>query len=221
MMQNIATKSFIYILIGVSAIVWFGLAVMNGLNLSKATDFFSLVPKVVTVDLFLLAVFSKWGWKLTLFQGWLVPFPDLNGTWMGHIYSDWVNPETGEKPQPIPVMLTVKQSFLNISCLMHTGEMISSSYSEGFAINSDRQLKQLAYSYTSRPRIALSERSTPHDGTAVFQIIEKPQKKLVGRYWTERLTKGEVKLNFYCKDILEELPDDVGDHPVTEENNKR
>ena len=182
MMQNIATKSFIYILIGVSAIVWFGLAVMNGLNLSKATDFFSLVPKVVTVDLFLLAVFSKWGWKLTLFQGLLVPVPDLNGTWMGHIYSDWVNPETGEKPQPIPVMLTVKQSFLNISCLMHTGEMISSSYSEGFAINSDRQLKQLAYSYTSRPRIALSERSTPHDGTAVFQIIEKPQKKLVGRY---------------------------------------
>ena len=220
-MQNITIRNSLYVLVGISGIIWFGLAVLNELDLSKAKDFFGLVPKVVSLDLLIIALFVKWGWRFNIFRGWLVPFPNLNGTWVGSIYSDWVNPETGEKPEPIPVMLTIKQSFFHISCVMHTGEMNSSSYSEGFVIDADRQIKLLAYSYTSRPRVSLSERSTPHDGTAVFQIIEYPSKKLKGRYWTERMTKGEIILEFHSSDILEELPDDFGEHPVTEVGNRR
>jgi hypothetical protein len=58
-------------------------------------------------------------------------------------------------------------------------------------------------------------------GTAVFQIIEKPKQKLVGRYWTERLTKGEIVLEYHSKALLEELPEDLGEHPVTENENRR
>ena len=220
-MQNLTRRSSIYVLIGVSALVWFWLALINNLDLSKAKDFFSLAPKVVSIDLLLIALFVKWGWKLKFFRGWLVPFPNLNGTWMGHIFSDWIDPNTGEKPEPIPVMLTVNQSFFHVSCVMHTGEMNSDSYSEGFVIDPGRQLKLLAYSYTSKPRVSLSERSTPHDGTAVFQIIEISNKKLKGRYWTERMTKGEINLEFYSTEILEELPEGSGNHPVTEIENRR
>ncbi|MCI5118322.1 MAG: hypothetical protein D3913_10255 [Candidatus Electrothrix sp. LOE1_4_5] len=220
-MKNLTIKSSIYLVIGVSSIIWFGLAYANNLDLSKAKDFFSLVPKVVSIDLLLIAIFIKWGWKLKIFRGWLVPFPNLNGTWIGSIYSDWVNPETGAKPEPIPVMLTINQSFFHISCVMHTGEMRSNSYSEGFMIDPDRQIKQIAYSYTSNPRLSLTERSIPHDGTGVFQIVEKPTLKLNGRYWTERLTKGEIKLEFHSKELLEEIPDSLDSHPVTEPENRR
>jgi hypothetical protein len=99
--------------------------------------------------------------------------------------------------------------------------MRSNSYSEGFMIDPDRQLKQLAYSYTCKPRLSVSERSIPHDGTGVFQIIEKPSLKLEGHYWTERLTKGEIILNFYSKDTLDEISDSLGEHPVTEPENRR
>ena len=105
--------------------------------------------------------------------------------------------------------------------MMRTSEMESSSYSEGFLIDSDRQIKNVSYSYTSKPRLSLNERSIPHDGTAVFQIIEKPKQKLVGRYWTERLTKGEIILGYHSKELLEELPEDLGEHPITENENKR
>lgn len=220
-MQNVTIKSSIYLLVGISALIWFAFAYFTGLDLSKAIDFFSLVPKVVSIDLVLIAIFIKWGWKFKVFRGWLVPFPNLNGTWLGFIHSDWVNPETGNKPDPIPVMLTVNQSFFHISCVMHTSEMRSNSYAEGFMIDNDRQIKQLAYSYTSKPRVSLSERSIPHDGSGVFQIIESPKLKLNGRYWTERLTKGEIYLTFHCVDILEELPEGIGDHPVTEPGNRR
>lgn len=220
-MRNVTIKSSIYLLVGISAIAWFSLAYIGGLDLSKVKDFFGLVPKVVSIDLLVIAVFAKWGWKLKVFRGWLVPFPNLNGSWVGLIYSDSKNPETGEKPSPIPVMLTVNQSFFHVSYMMRTSEMESYSYSEGFLIDPDRQIKNIAYSYTSKPRLSLNERSTTHDGTAVFQIIEKPKQKLVGRFWTERLTKGEIVLEYHSRELLEELPKDLDDHPVTEHKNRR
>src|SRR5690606_10712043 len=131
-MRNLAVKSALYLLVGFSAATWVLLAYYGGQDLSQAKDFFGLVPKVVTIDLLIVAVFVKWGWKLKTFRGWLVSFPNLSGTWLGFIYSDWVNPKTGEKPPPIPVMLTVNQSFAHISCMMRTSEMESISYSEGF-----------------------------------------------------------------------------------------
>lgn len=220
-MRNVTLKSSLYLLVGVSALAWFLLAYISGLDLSKVKDFFSLAPKVVSIDLLFIAIFVKWGWKIKIFRDWLVPFPDLNGSWIGFLYSDWKNPSTGEKPPPIPVMLTVNQSFFHVSCVMRTGEMESSSYSEGFSIDPDRQIKSVAYSYTSKPRLSLNERSIPHDGTAVLQIIEIPKQKLVGRYWTERLTKGEIKLEYHSKELLEELPEGMVNHPVTEHENRR
>lgn len=220
-MRNVTIKSSLYLLVGISAVAWFLLAYFNELDLSKVKDFFGLVPKVVSIDLLVIAVFVKWGWKFKIFRGWLVPFPDVNGTWLGSIYSDWKDPATGNKPPPIPVMLTVSQSFFHVSCVMRTSEMESYSYAEGFLIDSERQLKKVAYSYSSKPRMSLSERSIPHDGTAVFQIVEKPKPKLVGRYWTERLTKGEIVLECHSKELLEELPESIGGHPVTEQENRR
>ena len=220
-MRNVAVKSALYLLVGFSAASWFVLAYYGGQDLSQVKDFFGLVPKVVTIDLLVVAVFVKWGWKLKAFRGWLVSFPNLSGTWLGFIYSGWVNPKTGEKPPPIPVILTVNQSFAHISCVMRTSEMESISYSEGFLIEPERQIKSVAYSYTSKPRLSLNERSIPHDGTAVFNIVERPKKKLTGRYWTERLSKGEIVLEYHSADLLEELPDDLGVHPVTEVENRR
>ena len=219
-MRNILLKNSLFLIVGVSAVAWFVLAYFSKLDLSKMIDFFGLIPKVVTIDLLVVGAFVKWGWKLKVFRSWLVPFPDLNGTWVGSIHSDWVDPKTGEKPSPIPVMLTVNQSFSHVSCKMTTSEMESNSYSEGFIIDAERQIKEIAYSYSSKPRLSLSQRSTPHDGTAVFKIIENPKLKLVGRYWTERPTKGEIILEFHEQTILEELPASLNAHPVTEPENR-
>jgi hypothetical protein len=219
-MRNLNVKSAVWLLVIISGIIWFLLSCLYKLDLSKAENFFGLIPKVVTIDLLIGMAFAKWGWKLEIFREWLVRVPNLNGSWVGAIHSDWTNPSTGKKLAPIPVMLTVKQSLFHICCLMHTGEMESISYAEGFLIEPDKQMKGIAYSYTSKPRLAVRERSNPHDGSAVFKIIEKPKKKLVGRYWTERLTKGEIELEFHSKDLLEELPEGIGNHPATETNNR-
>lgn len=213
-MRNLNLKSFLFILLVFSGLVWFIVATASELNMEKFLDFMRPIPTVVTVDLLFIAVFTKWGWRWKLLRGWLVPFPDLNGTWQGQIQTNWKDAQ-GKMPGPIPVILTINQTFWSISCVMRTAEMESRSFVEGFSIDKERQLRQLCYSYTSKPKVSLRDRSTPHDGTMLFNIIAQPVGKLVGEYWTQRHTTGTVTLNFRTKKLLDEIPNDLPEHPVS------
>lgn len=214
-MRNLNVKPFLYILVAISGAAWFILAHVAELDLSKAYEYFRVLPNVVTIDSLFIAVFLKWGWRLRIFTGWLVPFPNLNGTWKGELASDWTVPATGTRVPSIPAVLTIKQSFFHLSCVVRTAEMISHSQAEGFVIEADRQVKSLVYTYTSKPRISLADRSRPHDGTAVLEIIQQPTLKLVGKYWTDRKTTGELNFTYQSRELLEELPKDLEDHPLS------
>jgi hypothetical protein len=214
MWKNLNLKPFLFILLGFSGLVWFVIAAAGDLNMGELWDFMRPVPQVVTADLLLIFLFVQWGWRWKLLQGWLVPFPDLNGSWIGNLQTHWRD-ERGNTPGPIPVMLTIKQSFVQMSCVMRTAEMVSHSYLEGFRIDRERQMRQLCYSYTSRPKVALRDRSTPHDGTILFNIVGDPVQKLEGEYWTQRRTTGTVVLTFETKDLLDELPSDLPAHPMS------
>lgn len=183
-------------------------------------NIFQIISYTITCDVIIVTVFSRYLWKLKCFKGWLVPFPDLTGTWLGCIHSDWINPETGAKAPAIPVMLTINQSFFSINCKMQTPEMKSYSMAGGFNIDADKRVKQLSYIYVSKSRATLSDRSPQHDGAIIFDVTEKgSQKKLSGNYWTSRKTKGEINLSFHSHEFLDELPEDMNSHPVTEIEN--
>ena len=92
--------------------------------------------------------------------------------------------------------------------------MTSYSYSEAFKLEGDNQIKQLSYSYTSKPLTTVSHRSPTHEGSIVFDIIGDPVKKLKGQYWTARKTTGEIEMIFRRKKLLEEYPERLGDHPI-------
>ena len=186
-MKNLNMKPFLYLLAGFSAIVLFLAALVQGFDLRNFLDVLRLIPIVATADGIAYFVFTVWLWRWKLFQGWLIPFPDLNGTWQGRIQTNWRDAE-GKTPGPIPTILIIKQSFGRMSCVMRTGEMESHSYLEGFYIDKDAQVRRLCYSYTSRPKASLRERSTPHDGTMLFNIIGKPVHKLEGEYRSEEHT---------------------------------
>lgn len=206
-MRNVNLKHFLSILLVFSGLVWFGIAMANGLNMRSLVDFMRPIPDVVTADLLLVSVFTKWLWRCRFFRGWLVPFPNLNGTWQGYIQTNWKDTE-GKTPGPITAILTINQSFARISCVMRTGEMESHSYLEGFCIDNGAQVRQLCYSYTSRPKTSLRERSTPHDGTLLLNIIGTPVRKLEGEYWTQRQTIGTVSLTYRTAELLDEFPAD-------------
>ena len=213
-MRNLNLKPFLFFLVGFSGLVWFVVARASGLNLKNLIEFMRPIPTVVMVDLLMVVFFMKWGWRWKRLQGWLVPFPDLNGTWQGHIQTNWKDTQ-GKTPGPIQVILTINQTFGRISCVMRTAEMESHSYVEGFCIDRERQIRQLCYSYTSKPKVSLRDRSTPHDGTILLKIIGKPANKLEGEYWTQRKTMGTVTLTFLTKKLLDELPSNSTIRPLS------
>jgi len=215
-MRNLKIKPFAYLLFALFALCMVLVALLSGHKITDLKSALFVSYKTIPVLLVLCWLFTKFGWKWKLFHGWLVPFPDLNGTWEGSIQTTWKNPETGEIPGPIPVILTIKQSFAKISCVMRTEEMTSRSYLAGFWVDSDEQLKMLGYCYTSKPSTTVAERSQPHDGTITFEVIGNPASKLKGTYWTERKSTGEVVLTLRTKEQLDEYPADLGTHPMSE-----
>lgn len=214
-MKHLKLERFLWLILPFSAAVWFLRALMTPGALSGAWEFLKLLPDVITANVVLAWVFVKWGWKLPVFKGWLVPFPDLNGTWQGTIQTTWKDERTGKVPGPIPTILVINQSFVHISCVMRTGEMASYSYTGEFVFDEESGAKSLVYTYSSQPRPTVADRSEPHDGTIVFEIMGDPAKNLKGRYWTARKSTGEVDLQFKTAKKLSDLPAKLPPHPVS------
>ena len=216
-MRYLNKKYYIWILIGVSVLFYWGY--INLFPLPKEPDFLDYIkpiPTVVGFDTFVAFIFSKWFWKCKLFYKWLVPFPNLNGTWKGYIKSNWIDPKTGKKPEAIPTILTIEQSLSNISCVMRTGEMRSFSFISGFVIDFENQILKLVYTYDSIPKQTIKYRSPQHMGTMYFDVIKNKGKwELIGDYWTARETTGRVELSFWKKERIEKYPEKLGKHPVS------
>lgn len=194
-----------------SILIWFGLALTEGHDLKNMSSFFRSLPHVVTIDAILILLFARWGWRCRLFDGRLVRSPKLYGTWRGHISSNWER--DGKRLDPIPAILTVKQSLFRMSCTIRTAEMTSHSYAEGLLVEEGTNRAQLAYMYTSTPVPAVRERSPMHDGAAVLEVSET-KTILEGRYWTERQTTGALRFEFVSRDFSDQLPLNFDSHPM-------
>ena len=217
MMKNIKTKAALWVLLVLSFIVFYTIYRIKGSPEFNPKTIFQILPIVVSIDLALYWLFVSFLWKLPIFKNWLVPFPNLNGTWKGEIRTTWTDPETGERPRPIPAILTIKQSFLNISCVMRTAEMTSRSLTSGFVLDKENQLERLVYTYDSNPIENVRERSPQHCGTMDFEIVrEDKQIKLKGGYWTGRKTTGTIEMHFWKKEKINSYPKEIGTHPVSE-----
>lgn len=214
-MRNINLKTAVYVIVGLSAVVATILIYISDPFQPTLLTLLKLLSKVVSVDVVLIGFFASCAWQWRIFKGWLVPFPNLNGTWKGHIRTTWIDPKTNERPAPIPAILTVHQTFFKVSCVMRTAEMTSRSVTSDFVLDKDNQVRRLFYSYDSTPIQSVRERSPQHCGTMAFDIIEKPKKLLTGDYWTARKTTGDIEMSFWKKEKLETYPVSLGDHPVS------
>ncbi|MEQ8819806.1 MAG: hypothetical protein RLY93_06145 [Sumerlaeia bacterium] len=215
-MRNLKTRPLAFFLAAlfVASFIVVGLAM--GINWGDFAALLFTAYKSVPIALVLWGLFVKWGWKWKIFSGWLVPFPCLDGTWHGTIQTTWQDPRTGKSPGPIPVILTIKQSFHRISLVMRTKEMTSRSYLADFWLDGDEQVSTLGYVYTSEPSLKVADRSQPHHGTMVFEILGNTANELKGKYWTTRKTTGEVNLTLRTRERLDKYPEDLGGHPVQE-----
>lgn len=150
-MKNLKAKPFALFLFVLFSICFAIKVWLSDKPLSDVWSILKISYGTIPVILLLGGGFVFYAWKWCIFRNWLVPFPNLNGTWQGYLQTTWRNPETGQVAGPIPVILTVKQSFIRISCVMRTAEMTSRSFLADFWLDRDEQIHRLGYSYHSTP----------------------------------------------------------------------
>lgn len=195
-MKNIRKEIIVWVRLVCFVAIWIVVLLVSKLDLTIGWGALKKLPDVVTVYIILALIFTKWLWRLPLFKGWLVPFPDLQGTWEGSLTSTWTDPSTGQRIPPKNVTLAIRQSFSSVSIVMHTDE--SESFSTTAQINEDDEsgIFRLTYNYTNRSRADVRDRSPIHDGAAILKFSASRTKKLEGEYWTSRKTTGNLSVEF-------------------------
>ncbi|NOE32169.1 hypothetical protein [Ruegeria sp. HKCCD7318] len=214
MSNTIDIKVLVSLTVAVFAFSLFCLSYFGIYNLTDPTEFFRAYSAALTVTTSAVALLVWQGWKIPWLKGWLILVPNLNGTWEGVTKSDWVNPETNEKLNPITSLLIVKQSLFGMSCVVRTGEMTSFSISAGIERDPNNHIEKLVYTYRSEPKPGVAGRSAIHHGTAVLEFGTNPSWSLSGRYFTERNSTGEIELAFRNRRTNTQLTDEERKHPL-------
>jgi hypothetical protein len=186
-----------------------GIAFESGKDVKDLWSALSIAYKTIPLVLIVIGFFVGYAWRWKIFYRWLVPFPNLNGTWQGTLQTTWTDPETGNIPGPLPVILTIRQSFIRVSCVMRSEESTSHSCLADFWLDEDEQVRRLGYTYDAFPSPVVAHKSPAHRGAIIFELIGSPVHKLKGSYWTSRKTTGEADLEFREKTRLEEFPSDL------------
>ncbi len=199
-MKHLNVKAFLWIVIPFSMLLWIFLILFSKLGADLAWGALKKIPTVITVDLVFWVCFTKWAWKWRIFQGWLVPFPVLEGTWTGIMKSTWKSPESNQPLPAIPVTLVIQQSFLYLSCTIYTKESGSYSYSSDIVIDKETKTVRLIYHFTNRPLASVRHRSEIHDGTALLVLIGGNPVMLKGEYWTSRKTTGDIEVEYLSRE---------------------
>lgn len=203
MIRHINIKAFLWVIVPLSILLWILLILISDIGVEPLWNAIKKIPTVITIDFGMWLIFSKLAWKWKIFQGWLIPFPVLEGTWSGLMKSTWTDPATSKTLQPIPFTLVIRQSFLTINCSIYTKESSSISYSADILVDRETKKRQLIYHYTNRPKASVRNRSEIHDGTALLDIMGAKPNEMKGEYWTSRKTTGDIEVKFTSKELQE------------------
>lgn len=161
---------------------------------------FSLAVTVATLT---LAAWDVWLWRLPLLQRLPGTPRSVRGTWKGTLTSYWKDPATGQSPPPKSVYLVVRQTGTLISVRLITNE--SSSASSLATVAEVDGSCVLTYMYLNKPDMQFEHRSRMHHGSTVLDISGRPAKRLRGRYWTDRDSKGELDFTLHTNKLADDF----------------
>lgn len=190
--------------VAATVVVVFGLGVFfsGGSPSPSWLRFYSLA---VSLAAGLLWAWEHLLWRLPIFQLVSGVVPDLRGTWKGQLVSLWNDPATGKTPVPRRAYLVVRQSATSLSLTLLTSE--SSSRSSLASVDVTSAPATVEYQFLNRPQLSVEARSRIHHGAAFLEVVGAPAKRLVGRYWTDRDSKGELIFDLrssrICSDFRE------------------
>ncbi|MEV0382764.1 hypothetical protein [Nonomuraea sp. NPDC050643] len=156
----------------------------------------SYAPTVIGLA---VVAFDKWLWRFPGVHR-LVGRPRLDGTWrttLRPMPSSHIPPHL--KLVSINAYIMIEQSYWSISITLITKESTSYSRAAVFSKLTEGDRQHLTYIYDNQPRQEYLVRSPQHSGAVECAISGRSPKTISGRYWTDRLTTGDMRLQFVSR----------------------
>jgi ABC-type multidrug transport system fused ATPase/permease subunit len=188
------TRLHISSFIGLTILVWLIALYVQGKPVLDA-DFIKPFSVVVGLITAFVALFNKYLWSLRIFRGWYVKRPDLRGTWVVELKSSWKDPSTNVDLLPIRGYAVIRQTLTSLSIRVFTEESKSFLVAHSIEQQEDDDLFKIFGLYRNEPKIELQGvKSEIHYGSFALEIHGSPAEELDGHYWTDRGTRGGMKL---------------------------
>lgn len=175
----------------VKAIIYVTLAAVGAAWLLLGTTALAYAGLIVAAISLVFLGFARHAWRWRFLNGLVVKHPDLTGTWRYDIDSEYIDPLTASAVKKTAFAL-VKQTLTSTTVLVWTDNARSESIGATIEIDRD-DLFTLSVPFICKVR---SEDDEPiHYGCALFEKVRRGTEEIEGRYWTERKTKGTVRLS--------------------------
>jgi hypothetical protein len=187
-----ASERYIKAIIYVAVLAWTVVLYVNHEAIKSA--WLQQLSTVITLVLYAVMAFDLWLWKLPVLHGWFVKRPVIDGTWKVEIRSNWIDPETGAGIPPVQAYMVVRQTFSTLSLRLLTAESSSELVGTEIVCSTDG-LYCVSGVYRNEPRFQVRARSPIHYGAVWLKIIDEEEKKVIGHYWTDRDSAGEMEMS--------------------------
>lgn len=180
--------------IQISAIVVLGVLIAVALEAAYTQEFhIGVLVRVFAAASFvnaLVFLFDRYLWKLSWLHGWFVNRPDISGSWDVKITPLTADPSIGKPRSRRSYRYQIHQTYSDLFI-----RMVDGPESQGESVVADLKRSEdgsfeLISTYRNEPSLKLRERSEIHTGTVRLRV---DQERMVGSYWTDRPTRGEVE----------------------------
>lgn len=182
------------LVIAVTAITWVATAKIFGL---PATFWEAIIPffTAVTVTGVFLLFYDKFLWRTYAVRQWIAQLPDLQGVWKVTIIPVESDDHSEQSFDTVIGYAQFDQTAFSLSVRLYTEDSRSVTLAYSITEESLTQFR-LVVVYENRPRVKEQARDgTIHNGSAIYEFRGYRPQKLVGKYWTEKPTWGEVELS--------------------------
>lgn len=173
-----------------TVVVWGVSLKISGLQLTW--DYLKPFSITVAIVLAILKAFDRWVWSWWPIV-YFVRVPDLRGEWKVELHSTYKD-ATGTPAAKIEGTAVIRQTFSSLSIRMVTPSSKSVLKAERVSIEPDGDVEIYGV-YQSDPSIHLrGDTSEIHYGAFHYHVIDRPPTIMEGTYWTDRVTKGAIRL---------------------------
>ncbi len=195
------SRTAVQFIVGLTALVYLvGFLVLDAPAGRVLTQLSGLAVLAASVLLF---AFDRFLWRLPVFNHF-AKRPVLHGTWKGTFESDYEYSETGAREGPTEAYLATRQTYSS----MHLRFITRRSGSESMAceLRAKRDGRYEIYAvYGNRPPLLAQEGSPVHRGALILEVAGDPAHALEGSYWSDRKTKGDLKLTGYSNKVHDDF----------------